>query len=106
MYTFTDDATPALPTTILPAPGGVDLVNGSPQIDELSASFGGSTVTVTIVPPSGWTLMNVSWSSGNGTFTVPAPGVEVSYDFTYTVAQSGVIKTNGGVFKIKKAGGS
>jgi hypothetical protein len=48
----------------------------------------------------------VTWSSGNGTFTVPAPGTEDSYSFTYSVAQSGVVKTNVGVFKIKKAGGA
>jgi hypothetical protein len=106
MYTMTDVATPALPTTILPASGAVDLVNGSPQLDHITSGSSITTVSVTIVPPSGWTLDSVSWSSGNGTYRVPSPGNEVSYSFTYTVSQGAVVKTNGGVFKIKKAGGS
>lgn len=106
-YNFTDAATPSLATTILPASGDVDLVDGSPQGDYITTSFSGSTVVVTIVPPSGWTLNSVSWSSGNGTFSVPSPGVEDIYTFNYTVSQSGgPSKSNGGMFKIKKAGGS
>lgn len=105
-YNFTDAANPTLPTTIVPASGDVDLVDGSPQGDYITTAFAGTTVTVTIVPPSGWTLTSVNWSRGNGTFTVPAPGIELSCDFNYTISQSGGSKTNGGVFKIKKAGGS
>lgn len=105
-YNFTDAATPSLRTTIMPASGDVDLIDGSPQGDYITSEFEGTTVSVTIVPPSGWTLTSVTWSSGNGTFTVPNPGVEDIYTFNYTVAQTGASKTNGGVFKIKKAGGS
>lgn len=105
-YNFTDVAAPSLATNIL-ATGDVDLVSGSPQGDLLTSAFGGTSVTVTIVPPSGWTLTSVSWSGGGtGTFTVPSPGVENTYSFNYTVSQSGASKSNGGVFKIKKAGGS
>jgi hypothetical protein len=103
-YTFYDDATPSLPTTILPASGELDLVNGSPQVDSISAAYGGSSVTVTIVPPSGWTLTSVTWSGGGPTFTIPAAGVENTYTFDVTVTQGTVSKTKGGTFKIKKAG--
>jgi hypothetical protein len=103
-YTFYDDATPSVPTTILPASGELDFVNGSPQLDLFSAAYGGSTVTVTIVPPSGWTLTSVVWSSGNGTYRIPAAGVEDTYTFDVTVTQGAVSKTKGGTFKIKKAG--
>lgn len=106
-YNFNDVAAPSLLTTILPASGDVALVNGSPQGDYITSAYSGSTVSVTIVPPSGWTLTSVSWSNGSsGTFTVPNPGVENTYTFNYTVSQSGASKSNGGVFKIKKAGGS
>jgi hypothetical protein len=106
-YNFNDVAAPSLPTTILAATGNVDLVSGSPQGDLLTSAYSGSSVTVTIVPPSGWTLAAVSWSDGGtGTLPVPNPGVENTYTFNYTVAQSGVSKSSGGVFKIKKAGGS
>jgi hypothetical protein len=104
-YQFTDTATPVLPTTILPASGDVDLVHGSPQSNFLSTAFSGSTVSVTIAPPSGWTLTSVSWSTGGtGTFPVPRPGGEDTYEFNYTVSQNGSSKTNTGVFKIKRAG--
>lgn len=106
-YNFNDVATPSLTTTILPATGDVDLVDGSDQGDLLTSRYSGTSVTVIIVPPSGWTLTSVSWSGGgNGTFTVPNPGVENTYTFNYTVSQSGASKSNGGVFKIKKAAGS
>lgn len=105
-YQFIDSATPVLSTTIMPASGDVDLVDGSPQIDALSTSFTGSTVSVTIAPPTGWTLTSVNWSSGNGIFTVPRPGAEDTYTFDYTVTQNGSTKSNTGVFKIKRAGGS
>lgn len=105
-YNFTNAATPTLATTILPASDEVDLVDGSPQGDYLTTAFRGTSVTVIITPPSGWTLTSVTWSSGNGTFPVPAPGVENTYTFEYTVAQAGSSKSNGGNFKIKKAGGS
>jgi FtsP/CotA-like multicopper oxidase with cupredoxin domain len=105
-YNFNDAAAPSLSTTILAATGNVDLVNGSPQGDYITSAYTGSTVTVTIVPPSGWTLTSVSWSSGSNTLTVPNPGVEETHSFNYTVTQNGSSKSNGGVFKIKKAGGS
>jgi hypothetical protein len=103
-YNFTDAPTPSLPTAIMPATNNVELVAGSPQGDYITAAYGGSTVTVTIVPPSGWTLTTVTWSGGSNILTVPRPGVEDSHDFSYTVTQGGTSKTNGGVFKIKRAG--
>ena len=104
-YQFNDTPTPVLPTTILPASGDVDLVQGSPQINSLSTAFSGSTVSVTIAPPSGWTLTSVNWSSGGtGTFPVPNPGAEDTYTFDYTVSQNGSSRSNTGVFKIKRAG--
>jgi hypothetical protein len=106
MHTMTNVATPALPTTILPTEV-VDLVNGSPQLDYITYGSSITTVSITIVPPAGWTLDSVTWSTGSGTYTVPAPGGEDTYSFTYTVSQTGgPVKSNGGVFKIKKAGGS
>jgi hypothetical protein len=103
-YQFNDVATPVLPTTIVPASGDVELVQGSPQIDSLSSAFAGTTVSVTIAPPTGWTLTSVNWSSHNGNFPVPNPGAEDTYTFNYTVSQSGASKSNTGVFKIKRAG--
>jgi hypothetical protein len=105
-YNFTNVAAPALTTTIMPATGTVELVEGSPQGDYLTTAFGGTSVTVSIVPPSGWTLTSVTWSSGSSTLSVPAPGVEETHTFQYTVSQSGGgSKSNAGTFKIKKAGG-
>jgi hypothetical protein len=104
-YNFTDAPTPKLRTTNLPASGDVELMDGSPQGDYITSTYGGTTVVVTIEPPSGWTLTSVTWSCGNGTLTVPDPGFEKVYTFDYTVSQSGASKSNGGTFKIKKAGG-
>src|SRR5262249_11241969 len=95
-----------LPTAILPASGDVVLVQGSPQVNSLTTAFSGTTVRVTIAPPTGWTLTSVNWSSGNGIFNVPNPGSEDTYTFNYTVSQAGgPSKSNSGVFKIKRAGG-
>ena len=102
-YNFTDDPTPDL-TTHLDAAGDVQLTAGSPQGDFITNEFSGSTVVVTIVPPSGWNLTSVEWSSGNGTFTVPSPGVVETYSFDFTVSYGALQKSNSGVFKIKKTG--
>lgn len=103
-YNFTDAANPQL-ATFINAAYEVDLVDGSPQGDFITTAFSGTSVTITIVPPSGWTLVSVDWDSGNGTYTVPAPGTVVTRSFEYTVAQGAQQKSNTGVFKIKKAGG-
>jgi hypothetical protein len=107
-YNFNDVAAPSLPTFIPAGSDAVELVDGSPQGDLLSSSYSGTSVFVTIAPPSGWTVTAVSWSNGSsGTLVVPAPGIEVTYTFNYTISQTGqASKSNGGVFKIKKAGGS
>ena len=106
-YQFIDVPAPVLPTAILPTSGDVVLVEGSPQVDTISPSFPGTTVSVTIAPPTGWTLTDVNWSSGNGTFQIPRPGFEDTYTFDYTVSQAGgPSKTSTGVFKIKRAGGA
>lgn len=105
-YQFTDTPTPAMPLRIVPPANDVDLVEGSPQVELISTAFSGTTVAPTLVPPTGWTLTNVSWSSGNGIFTIPNPGAEDTYTFDYTVSQAGgASKSNTGVFKIKRAGG-
>lgn len=106
-YNFTDDPSPELPTTIDPATGAVALDEGSPQGDYLTHAFSGRTVSISILPPSGWTLDDVTWSGGGtGTFTVPVAGQEETHSFTYTVSQNGSSQNDGGVFKIKRAGGA
>lgn len=103
-YNFTDAANPVLHTTI-DATGSVSLVDGEEQGDYITSAFRPTTVTVTIVPPSGWTLASVNWSAGTGTFVVPAFGREDVYSFDYTVVLGGTSQTNRGFFKIKRAGG-
>src|SRR5690606_28616656 len=102
-YNFTDEANPQL-ATFINAAYEVDLVDGSPQGDFLTTAYSGSTVTSTIVPPDGWNLVSVDGDSGNGTYSVPAPGQVVTRSFEYTVAQGAQQKSNSGVFKIKKTG--
>lgn len=101
-YNFTDDATPDLPTQINAA-NEVELVDGSPQGDHLTAAYSGSTITVTVVPPSGWSLDDCSLPN-NGTLDVPRAGDEDVYSFTYTVKNSSTSekKSGSGVFKVKK----
>lgn len=101
-YNFRDDPSPTLPSVIDPT-GGVALEDGSPQGDLLTSSFGGSQVSVSIEPPSGWSLDSVIWDSGgSGTFDVPPAGTEEAHDFTYTVSQNGSSKQGQGTFKLKK----
>jgi hypothetical protein len=105
-YNFTDDPSPDLPT-LIDAAGDVVLQDGSPQGDLITDAFSGRTVTVSIVPPSGWTLDDVTWTSGGtGTFPIPGVGEVDSYDFSYTVSQEGNSKSNTGNFKIKKTQGT
>lgn len=103
-YNFDDDPSPTLPTTVDAA--GVDLVDGSPQGDLISESSEIRTVSISIQPPTGWTLVSVTWTSGgNGTYSVPSnPGEVSTHEFDYTVAQTGASYSSSGVFKIKKAG--
>lgn len=100
-YNFTDDPNPVL-KTFIDAAGGVDLVDGSPQGDLITSAFGGSSVTISISPPEGWSLQSVTWTPGNGTYPIPDPGDENSYSFDYVVNQGAQTKSNGGVFRIKK----
>jgi hypothetical protein len=103
-YVFTDDPAPVLPSSV-GVTGNLSLVNGTPQVDVITNSFSGNTVSVTIQPPRGWSLDSVVWSEGgSGTFSVPAPGVEDTHPFTYTVSQNGTSLTDNGHFKIKKQG--
>ncbi|MCA9685033.1 MAG: hypothetical protein KC457_22815 [Myxococcales bacterium] len=104
-YNFEDEANPQL-LTFINAANEIYLVDGSPQTELITSAFTGSSVTITIVPPSGWTLDSVEWDSGNGTYAVPPTGTTISHDFEYTVSQgtSGQ-KSNTGTFKIKKTGG-
>jgi hypothetical protein len=104
-YNFTDDASPSLHTTI--SGPDVELVAGSTQVELITTAFSGTTVSVSIEPPSGWTLTSVSWSpTGRGILPVPNPGSEDTHNFNYTVSQNGTSMTNGGVFKIKRPAGS
>ena len=105
-YNFTDDPTPNLPTQFNAA-NEIELVDGSPQGDELTSDYSGSTITVTIVAPTGWTTTEQTFSNGggSGTLTVPRPGNEDVYTFSYTVEDTGGTKKSGsGVFKVKKTG--
>lgn len=102
-YNFTDDPTPALTTTIN-AVGDVVLVNGSPQSELITSAYGGSSVTVSIVPPSGWTLSSQTWTPSGPTLTVPPSGQEDTYSFTYSVSQGTAKKAGAGVFTLKKNG--
>ena len=102
-YNFVDEPSPVLPSYIDPSSGSLVLENGSPQGDLITKEFTGSAVSVSITPPRGWTLDQVTWpSGGSGTFSIPEEGVEESHSFTYTVSQNGTSLTDGGQFKIKK----
>jgi hypothetical protein len=101
-YNFRDDPTPSLPTMIAMT-GGVVLQQGSPQGDLITEEFGGDNISVSIVPPRGWSLDAVVWpNGGSGTFSVPDPGVEEVHPFNFTVSQDGQSLSNAGQFKIKK----
>ena len=103
-YNFRDNPAPSMAATINPT-GGVSLAEGSPQGDLITEAFSGSSVSVSIVPPQGWSLDGVAWSGGgSGTFSVPALGQEETHSFTYTVSQNGTSLTDGGDFKIKNQG--
>jgi len=101
-YNFTDDPTPSMPSEV-DSSGALTLTDGTPQGDYLTTNFSGSTVTVSIVPPLGYTLDTVTWpNGGNGTFNVPAPGGEDTYAFSYAVSNGDTRLTDNGQFKIKK----
>lgn len=103
-YNFRDDPTPAMPAQI-DSTGGLSLQEGSPQGDLITTAFTGSDVSVSIVPPRGWSLDSVVWpNGGGGTFSVPAAGQEETHPFTYTVTQNGTSLTDSGHFKIKNTG--
>lgn len=103
MYNFTDDPSPDL-TTFIDTSGNVQLTDGSPQGDLITDEFGGTSVSISIIPPSGWSLSSVEWNTGNGTYSVPSSGNEDTYSFDFTVSQGAQQKSNSGVFKIKKTG--
>ncbi|KIG16263.1 hypothetical protein DB30_04723 [Enhygromyxa salina] len=103
-YNFTDNPTPIL-NSIVDATGAVGLKEGSPQGDLITPNFTGSSVSVSIQPPEGWSLDDVVWTTGGtGTFGLPEPGQEHSHEFRYTVSQNGTSQTHAGSFKIKKDG--
>ena len=102
-YNFEDDPNPQL-LTFINAANEIDLVDGSPQSELITTAFTGSSVTITIVPPSGWTLDSVEWDSGNGTYAVPPTGTSISHDFEYTASQGTESKSGNGTFTIKKNG--
>jgi len=104
-YNFTDDPSPTLPTQIDTGTNDVVLVDGSPQGDLLSAAFGGTQISVSIQPPSGWILKSQNFSNGGtGTLPVPSAGNEDSYTFSYEVENRSTSekKSGTGTFKVKK----
>lgn len=106
MYNFRDEPTPSLQSTIDATTGTVTLTQGLDQGDLLSAGFTASSIQVSIKPPSGWSLQSVQWSNGSsGVLSVPAPGVEESHRFDFTLAQNGTSLTCAGKFKVKKTTG-
>lgn len=102
-YNFTDDPSPDL-TTFIDAAGDVRLTNGSPQGDLITTEFGGTSVSISIVPPTGWSLSSVEWNTGNGTYLIPDSGEVDTYTFNFQITQGALQKNGGGIFKIKKAG--
>lgn len=103
-YNFQDEPTPRLPSQI-DTSGGVTLQNGTPQGNLITTAFPGRNVSISVLPPRGWALDSVVWpNGGGGTFSIPAPGVEETHPFIYTVSQSGQSLTGSGHFKIKKQG--
>ena len=104
-YNFQDEPAPELATEIDPT-GSVTLVDGSPQGDLITDRYSETSVSVSIVPPRGWTLDSVVWvGGGSGTFNVPPEGVEETHQFSYTVSQNGTSLTDdGNHFKIKNIG--
>lgn len=102
-FNFTDDPSPDL-TTYIDAAGDVQLTDGGVQGDYITSSFGGSTVTISVLPPSGWNMDWVEWDPGNGTYGIPDPGLQDTYNFEYQVSQGTNQKSGTGIFKIKKAG--
>lgn len=104
-YNFFDDPSPAM-RALITSTGGVSLQHGTPQGDLITNEFSGSSVSVSIIPPRGWSLVSVIWNGGGsgGTFSVPAEGVEETHSFIYTVAQNGTSLTDSGAFKIKNQG--
>ncbi len=101
-YNFRDHPTPTLHCEI-DSTGCVILSEGNPQGDLLTESYSGSSVQVTVAPPRGWSLQSINWGNGTGgVLTVPAPGIEESHNFNFTVAQNGTSLSANGVFKVKK----
>ncbi|PRQ03380.1 hypothetical protein ENSA5_16450 [Enhygromyxa salina] len=102
-YNFTDDPSPTLNTVLEPTTGAVVLADGAIQGNLITDQFSGGDVSVSIVPPSGWSLDDVQWTTGGtGTFAVPPVGEEHNHGFTYTVSHNGSSQSSAGSFKIKK----
>ncbi|NVB40803.1 hypothetical protein G6O69_23385 [Pseudenhygromyxa sp. WMMC2535] len=105
-YNFTDEAQPALSTLIDPT-GALELEDGDVQGNLITDAFSGSAISVSIQPPSGWSLDSVTWvGGGSGTFLVPDPGTETSHRFTYTVTRDEDSLSSSGSFKIKRQSGT
>lgn len=103
-YNFTDNPSPVL-NSIVDATGAVGLAQGTQQGDLITDNYSGSSVSISITPPAGWSLDDVVWTTGGtGTFDVPATGQEDSHEFTYTVSHNGSTQTQSGSFRIKKNG--
>jgi hypothetical protein len=103
-YNFRDEPAPVLASQI-DSTGTLNLAEGTPQGDLITDNFTGSSVSVSIRPPRGWSLDEVVWASGgSGTFPIPEPDVEEIHQFSYRVSRDGVAMSDNGHFKIKKQG--
>ncbi|MEZ4302949.1 MAG: hypothetical protein R3B70_48950 [Polyangiaceae bacterium] len=104
-YNFQDDPSPIMPAAVNSS-GTVVLVAGSDQGDLITSAFSGSTVSISISPPRGWSLDTLTWvNGGNGTFSIPPLGTEDTHPFIFTVSKNGSSQTNTGQFKIKRQSG-
>jgi hypothetical protein len=111
-YTFTADAAPTLHAQLVG--GTLSLVEGNDVEDLFAYNTAITYVVATIVPPTGHemditTVSGPTWTENTGgswsaTFAMPAAGGTNSGAFTVIVDPGTTQTTNGGVFKIKKAG--
>jgi hypothetical protein len=110
--TFTADAAPVLHERLVGQTAS--LVEGADIEDLFPYNTQVTQVLVTIEPPSGHDMAvtavsGPSWTENavgawEATFSMPAPGGTTTGEFHIVVDPGGTEKTNGGVFKIKKAG--